>query len=342
MTRMAPPTSDDVPVKDSVSIVRLGHVEYRVTDLERAWHFYVHLLGFHETERDPDHIYLRAIEDREHHTVILRKAATPGVGHVGFKVSGPEALERLERRFRRLGLLVRRLRPEEERGQGHALRVRDPFGFPIEYYCEMEDVVPLLQRHDLHRGVAPTRLDHVNVLVPDAHAGFEWYTGELGFRCAELTEGPDGRVWASWNYRKSTVHDVAVMTGPGPAVHHAGVALAEPFNVIRGCDILAGAGLADAIERGPARHGISNALFVYVRDPDGNRMELYTGDYLTGDPDFKTIRWKLDDPRRQTLWGPPPPRRWFEEYMQVESLETGDLVEVKAPLTRAVPSYVED
>src|SRR5690348_8779790 len=136
MTRMAPPTSDDVPVKDSVSIVRLGHVEYRVTDLERAWHFYGHLLGFHETERDPDHIYLRAIEDREHHTVILRKAATPGVGHVGFKVSGPEALERLERRFRRLGLLVRRLRPGEERGQGHALRVRDPFGFPIEYYCE--------------------------------------------------------------------------------------------------------------------------------------------------------------------------------------------------------------
>jgi hypothetical protein len=57
MTRMAPPTSDDVPVKDSASIVRLGHVEYRVSDLERASHFYGQLLGFHETERDRDHIY---------------------------------------------------------------------------------------------------------------------------------------------------------------------------------------------------------------------------------------------------------------------------------------------
>src|SRR5262249_28284873 len=132
MTRMPPTSSDDVPVKDSVSIVRLGHIEYRVTDLERARHFYVDLLGFHETEHDRDHIYLRAIEDREHHTVTLRAAPTRGVGHVGFKVSGPDALDRLERRFRRLGLLVRRLKPEEERGQSDALRVRDPFGFPIE------------------------------------------------------------------------------------------------------------------------------------------------------------------------------------------------------------------
>ena len=241
MTRIQPTTSDDLPVRDSAQIVRLGHIEYRVTDLERARHFYVDLLGFHETERDQDRIYLRAIEDREHHTVTLHKAPSPGVGHIGFKVAGPDALDRLERRFRRLGLLVQWLQPEQERGQSRALRVRDPFGFPIEYYC----------------------------------------------------------------------------------------------------DILAGAGLADAIERGPARHGISNALFVYVRDPDGNRMELYTGDYLTGDPDFKTIRWKLDDPRRQTLWGPPPPRRWFEEYVQVESLETGELVEVTAQVPRAIPSYVD-
>jgi catechol 2,3-dioxygenase-like lactoylglutathione lyase family enzyme len=42
-------------VQGSVQIVRLGHIEYRVTDLERASHFYVDLLGFHETERDRDY-----------------------------------------------------------------------------------------------------------------------------------------------------------------------------------------------------------------------------------------------------------------------------------------------
>jgi len=38
--------------------------------------------------------------------------------------------------------------------------------------------------------------------------------------------------------------------------------------------MLAGAGYANSIERGPGRHGISNALFVYVRDPDGTTIEF--------------------------------------------------------------------
>ena len=83
------------------------------------------------------------------------------------------------------------------------------------------------------------------------------------------------------------------MTGKGPSVHHAGFSLMEPMGVIRACDALAAAGYADNIERGPARHGISNALFVYVRDPDGNRFELYTGDYLTVDRDQAPKRWEL-------------------------------------------------
>ena len=85
--------------------------------------------------------------------------------------------------------------------------------------------------------------------------------------------------------------------------------------------MLAGAGYADNLERGPARHGISNALFVYFRDPDGNRFELYTGDYLTGDISAEPIRWSLNNPVRQTLWGAPPPRRWFEESMAVETFD---------------------
>lgn len=325
------------------NIVRLGHVEYRVTDLARARDFYVDLLGLIETARERDRIYLRCIEDREHHSLVLRQAASAGVGHLSFKVAEPDDLDRLEARFQALGLPTRRLQRDQEQGQGAALRMRDPFGFPVEYYAEMAPVEWQLQKYHLHRGAAPMRVDHANVLVPDAQAGFDWYTGELGFQCAEYTaaEGPGERVWASWLYRKSTVHDIAVMTGPGPAVHHIGLALGETMGVIRACDALASAGYAQSIERGPARHGISNAFFVYLRDPDGNRVELYTGDYLTSDPGRKPIRWELNDPRRQTLWGPPPPRRWFEEYMPVEALEGDALMPVTAPTIRAVPTYVD-
>ncbi len=67
------------------------------------------------------------------------------------------------------------------------------------------------------------------------------------------------------------------------------------------------------IERGPGRHGISNAFFLYVRDPDGHRIEIYCSDYQTVDPDHDPIKWDLKDPQRQTLWGAPAPRSWFEE-----------------------------
>ena len=147
--------------------------------------------------------------------------------------------------------------------------MQDPFGFQVEYYAHMEQAPWLLQQYHLHRHGCPTRLDHLNVLMPDAQAGFDWYTRELGFYCSEFTASapPEERVWASWLYRKATIHDIAVMTGKGPSVHHAGFSLMEPMGVIRACDALAAAGYADNIERGPARHGISNALFVMCATP---------------------------------------------------------------------------
>lgn len=331
-------------IRDIANIQGLGHVEFLVTDLERARDFYVDLVGLHETERTGDDaIYLRCTETREHHAFVLKKADMAGVGHIAFKVRNEDELDRMEHRFRELGLMTRWCEGEEP-GQGRSLRVRDPLGFTIEYYAEMEEVEWLVQRFHLHTGVAPSRIDHVNMLTPDAQAGYDWYTGELGFGCAELTESdpPENRIWASWLFRKATVHDVAVMNGKGPSVHHVGFSLSNPMSVITACDILAGAGYADNLERGPARHGISNALFVYVRDPDGNRFELYTGDYLTGDPTVEPIRWNLNNPVRQTLWGAPPPRRWFEESMSMATLDGKGVMPIADPALQAVPDYVID
>jgi hypothetical protein len=118
---------------------------------------------------------------------------------------------------------------------------------------------------------------------------------------------------AAWLYRKQTVHDVALTTGRGPRVHHFAFTTAEAGAITTLCDTLAGARLEGAIERGPGRHGVSNAFFVYLRDPDGHRIELYTGDYYTGDPDHQPIRWSASDARRRTFWGHHVPDSWYEE-----------------------------
>jgi hypothetical protein len=87
----------------------------------------------------------------------------------------------------------------------------------------------------------------------------------------------------------------------------------DTSGVLRACDQLAAAGHADVIERGPGRHGVSNAFFVYLRDPDGHRIELYACDYYTGDPDLQPIRWSVKDPRCRTFWGARAPDSWYEE-----------------------------
>ena len=37
-----------------------------------------------------------------------------------------------------------------------------------------------------------------------------------------------------------------------------------------------------------------------------------SSDYQTVDPDHEPIKWDLKDPQRQTLWGAPAPKSWFE------------------------------
>lgn len=324
------------------TILRLGHVEFRVRDLGRAREFYVDLLGLIETSRDGDRLYLRGLEERAHHSLVLRAASSPGVSHVAFRVAGEDDLDRLARRCADLGRPVRWMEPGPEQGQGRALRVQDPAGLPVEFYHQMDQVERALQRFDLYRGPHIMRIDHVNAQVPDVQAAYDWYTREWGFACSEYTETEDTppRLWAAWLHRKQNVHDIAIMNGLGPRVHHAGLWVPDALSVLRACDILAGAGAQSAIERGPGRHGLSNALFVYLRDPDGNRIELYASDYLIADPDWQPIRWSINDPRRATFWGHIPPKSWFDEASLVESITDGTLLEPTAPLLADRPSFV--
>ena len=77
-------------IKDIANILKLGHIEFRTTDLVRAREFYVDLIGLHETGRDENRIYLRCTEDRQHHTFVLRQADAAGVGTIGFRVAAEE------------------------------------------------------------------------------------------------------------------------------------------------------------------------------------------------------------------------------------------------------------
>lgn len=63
------------------------------------------------------------------------------------------------------------------------------------------------------------------------------------------------------------------------------------------------------------------AFSVYLRDPDGHRVEIYTSDYSTGDPDHETFRWNVHDDRRRDFWGNAVIESWYEEASPVLDLD---------------------
>lgn len=319
------------------SITRTGHVVFHVTNLGRARRFYLELLGMNLVREEETALYLRGYEDLEW-TIKVERGSSPGVRRTAFKVASERDLDQIIELARERDLPWRE---EDDYGIDRLVCMQDPFGLPMAFYAGSTKHERLLQRYDLFRGPAIQRIDHFNYMVPDVQAVHDFYAEVFGFRLTEYTEDDDGFMWAAWLQRKGNVHDLALTNGTGPRLHHVGVWVSDMNSLIHAADILGGADEAHLIERGPGRHGISNAMFLYTRDFDGNRVEIFTSDYLTVDPDLKPIRWHLDDKRRQTLWGQAAPRSWFEEASLLQKLG-GDLMNTKESVLESKPQHVLD
>lgn len=302
-------------------ILRLGHCELFVKDLEAARTFYVDILGFLEAHREGKHIYLRGVEEFDVWTLTLTEHETPGLGHFALRVDTPEELDRLERLHRELGVPVKRVPEGAEPGQGESLRIRTPDGHPLEFYHRMEQINvydeqgrPRLPMRNTHRfkGIPPLRIDHMNLRVRDPEESLTYWKDKLDFSISEYAVR-DGKIFAAWTRRNLGTHDVALVRSEGPSFHHVAYLVYQPSDILKAADLLADAGFRNAIDFGPGRHGLSNAFFLYVRDPSGNRMEIYMGDYPR-DLDAEPIRWDWDayDEGGRLWWSREYPPRFLE------------------------------
>ena len=81
-------------------ISQLAHVELLTPTPEQSLHFLTEVVGLEESHREMQSVYLRCWGDHFHHSVILTEAPDIGLGHIGWRSEGPEALavavERLE------------------------------------------------------------------------------------------------------------------------------------------------------------------------------------------------------------------------------------------------------
>ncbi|MCG3109325.1 hypothetical protein L3N51_01615 [Metallosphaera sp. J1] len=298
---------------NNLNVFRLSHVCVRVTDLERAENFYVNLLGFVETEKDGDYLYLRGIEEGQHHSLVLKKASSPGLCYIAFRVR--EGLDKV----RELGNSVK----FKEKGVEDSILLESPGGVPLLFYEDMEYVGDIRLKFYLHRGVSPVKLAHVNYMVGDLGRE-ERFFKELGFVETEHFLDKTGRKTVVWLTRRGNSHEVAIAESKKkvPGFHHETYYVHDVKDVIRAADLLASMGYWDNIERGPGRHGATEGYYIYVRDLDMNRLEFFTNDYEVLDPDkWRTVEWTHEQFRfRSDFWGRPIPDSWLQEWMPVENL----------------------
>ena len=95
------------PAATPFDILRSAFIELHVTDLEASVRFYAELVGMIISARTDDAVYLRAWEERLHHSLILRQAPEPAVSRIGFRVRREADLEALEQWFGARNLPVR-------------------------------------------------------------------------------------------------------------------------------------------------------------------------------------------------------------------------------------------
>jgi catechol 2,3-dioxygenase len=320
---MANPTSADpfpANLNPPFNVTRASHAVMTARDLDATQAFYCDVLGLVLSRRDPDALYLRGLEERSHHSLVFRKSDKPPMcERVGLRVFTEDDLDRAAAHFGEIGHhAVFVDRPY----QGRTLHVDDSIGTPLELCAVMDDLPTNLQRFELYKGASPMRLDHFQIAAHDVQKATDFYLA-LGFRLTEYT-ATDGKeeIWASW-----------LSSGRGPRLHHFAYAVPEARDIVHVCDVAGSLGFGKHFERGPGRHGIGNALFVYFRDPDGHRVELFNAHYQAIDINHTPLRWDLSNTRRSQLWGLPAQARWFYEASEFAGRQVHEPVLKADPVT---------
>ncbi len=315
------------------NITRASHAVLTARDLDAAEAFYCDLIGLIKSDRDRDALYLRGIEERSHHSLVLRSSAEPpACERVGLRMLTDDDLKRAFDYFNGIGCLAQWV---ELPYQGLTFHVDDAIGTPLEFCATMDDLPSNLQKFERYRGASPMRLDHFQIAAHDVQKATDFYLA-LGFRLTEYT-ATDGKeeIWGSWLQRKGNPHDVVFSSGRGPRLHHFAYSAPEVRDIVHVCDVAGSLGFEKHFERGPGRHGIGNAFFVYFRDPDGHRIELFNAHYQAIDINQTPLRWDLSNTRRSQLWGLPAPARWFYEASEFAGRK------VREPLLHADPVTLE-
>ncbi len=281
-------------------VMRPGHAAIRVLDMEESLNYYTERLGLIKTDEDDQgRVYLKAWDELDCFSLVLREADSPGIDYTGYKTYSRADMDELVGKLEDYGLEIEWIPEGELNGCGERARFEAPSGHLFELYAEKKHLGDGLGRLNPNpwpeglKGMQVYRFDHVLLYGPDAAGTTKIFTDVLGFDLTEKVLNPEGDMTAAFVSCSNKAHDLAILEYPEPnKLHHVSFMLMTWEEVLRAADIM---GMYEIpVDIGPTRHGITRGRTIYFFDPSGNRNEVFCGDY-TWYPDRDPITWTADE-----------------------------------------------
>jgi catechol 2,3-dioxygenase len=290
-------------------VTRASHLTFTVRDLARSRDFYTEVVGLAVSDEDNDTIYMRGLEERLHHSLILKRTNdAPSCVRTGLLTFEDEDLDKAKFYFEKRGIKAEFV---DVPYQSRTLFTSDVSGTPLEFCSAMPRLERIDQKFESIRGGGALRFDHYQITAPDIQRAASFYA-DLGFRILDYMV-VEGQPVGIFLHSKDSQYDVVVIKRPGPELHHFAYIVHGIDEIMRACDVAGRLGFGDNVEFGPGRHSLGHSYYVYLLDPDGHRIELLPPPIYCGDEQDGPIVHDLTGISRVTeSWGLPPRLTWLQ------------------------------
>jgi catechol 2,3-dioxygenase len=193
-------------------------------------------------------VYLKAWDEHDHHSIVLRHADKPGCDYFAFKVAGDGALTEIEQRIRAHGVGVKRIEAGVYPKSGRRIEFVLPSGHTMQLYAEKEQVgntlgnrnPGVLRDEGVLRGLRINRLDHILLggvkLDETVHLFCEVLDFSLSEKLVDHGSGPSLAVFLTCSNKP---HDIAFVLQAQPnRFHHISFLLESTHDVLHAADLI--------------------------------------------------------------------------------------------------------
>jgi catechol 2,3-dioxygenase len=288
-----------------MGIMRIGHVDLNVLDIEESRTYYENIMGLTVTREDEDGtLYLKCWDEWDKYSLVLRPSEESTFNRIAYKVKSDSDLDELKVKIENYGISTQFLEAGTVADCGRVLSFTLPSGHAFQLYAHKDFIGK--ETGDTNpapwpftgKGIKAHWIDHALLMCQGPESVMEvtkFFIEIFDFTLTEqVTVGPDGSLQAAtWLTCSSTPHDIAFVAGAEVGMHHFAFFLDGWNDILRAADIMAMHNVK--IDVTPQRHGITRGETIYFFDPSGHRLETFAGLGYLAQPDMPVITWTEDE-----------------------------------------------